>query len=189
MSFDRKSAPSALRTLTKSICIEEQFPWLAKRTARALEIAAAKKAIEAAKPVHMFLPGLEEALRAMPNHLARSSLYAPIAPGRRKFHENVSLVTRVDAVMTYTGEQLDEADADLSLQLIHEAMRFALGTPVTLKRAALLKAIGRQTGKSQYLWLHRRMKAFTVATLFIEVKKSEKQGGSIKYRIGDTDAL
>ena len=74
--------------------------------------------------------------------------------------------------MSYTGEQLDEADADLSLQLIYEARAIPLGQPVLLNRAAFLRAIGRSTGKHDYAWLHRRMKAMTAATLFIEAKRA-----------------
>ena len=95
-------------------------------------------------------------------------------------------MTRADVVMRYTGEQLDEADADLCLQLIYMARAFPLGKPVALKRAALLEAMGRDTGKSQYQWLHRRMKALTVATFFIEVSRKD---GSTKYSIGHTEAF
>lgn len=81
---------------------------------------------------------------------------------------------------------MDEADADLTLQLIFEARLQPLGKPVTLNRSALLQAMGRNTGKAQYDWLLRRMKALTVATLFIEAKKS---GGATKYKVGDTEAF
>ena len=134
----------------------------------------------------LHIPGLGELMRAMPNHIARSSLYAPIARGKRKFHHDTLLVARCDAVMKYTGEQLDEADADLTFQLIFEARSCTLGQPVTLNRASLLRAIGRNTGKSDYEWLHRRMKAMTVATLFVEATKPD---GSTKYRIGHTEAF
>lgn len=134
----------------------------------------------------LFLPGMEESLRAMPNPVSRSSLFAPIARGRRKFHNETPLVSRADAVMSYTGEQLDEADADLALQLLYLARAYPLGQPVPINRAELLKAMGRDTGKQQYQWLHRRMKAMTVSTLFIETKKPD---GSTKYRIGHTEAF
>lgn len=134
----------------------------------------------------LYIPGLVELVRAMPNHISRSSLYAPIARGNRKFHHDKLLVARSDAVMKYTGEQLDEADADLTFQLIYEARSCTLGQPVTLNRAALLRAIGRSTGSNDYKWLHRRLKAMTVATLFVEATKPD---GSTKYRIGHAEAF
>lgn len=155
-----------------------------KKRAAAAQAQGEKRLSET--PRQVLLPSMEEFMRAMPNQVARSSLFAPIARGRRKFHNETPLVTRTDVVMSYTGEQLDEADADLSLQLIYEARPFPLGQPITLNRAALLRAMGRSTGKHDYDWLHRRMKALTVATLFIEAKKSD---GSTKYRIGHTEAF
>lgn len=34
-----------------------------------------------AEPVQLFLPGMEAFVRAMPNHIARSSLFAPLPGG------------------------------------------------------------------------------------------------------------
>lgn len=154
---------------------------------RAADAAARKERRDEAPATRkLFLPGLAGFLRAMPNHVARSSLFAPIARGRRKFHHETPLATRADAVMRYTGEQLDEADADLALQLIYEAIQLPLGIPVTLNRARLLRAMGRSTGRHDYEWLHRRMKALTVATLFIEARRPD---GSIKFRVGHLEAF
>ncbi|WP_296753522.1 plasmid replication initiator TrfA [Thiobacillus sp.] len=154
---------------------------------RAAEAAARKEKRGEAPPTQrLFLPGLAEFMRAVPNHVARSSLFAPIARGRRKFHHETLLVTRADAVMRYTGEQLDEADADLTLQLIYEAIQFPLGVAVTLNRARLLRAMGRSTGRNDYEWLQRRMKALTVATLFIEARRPD---GSVKFRVGHLEAF
>ena len=107
---------------------------------RAAEAVARKERVCESPPPKIFLPGLTEFKRAVPNHIARSSLFSPIARRPRKFHHETLLVTRADVVMRYTGEQLDEADADLTLQLINEAIQFPLGVAVTLNRARLLRA-------------------------------------------------
>ena len=101
-------------------------------------------------------------------------------------HSGTVLVSRRDGVLEFWGEQLDEADADIVLQLMFETRQTALGQPVTINRAAFLRAIGRSIGKHDYEWFHRRMKALTAATLIIETKKPD---GSTKYRIGDTKAF
>jgi len=132
-------------------------------------------------PKQMFLPGFD--IGAFPNHLNRSSFIAPIARGRRKFHRQEAMVTRKDCVLEYTGEQLDEADGDIIMALIFFAQRQAIGEFVPLNRAALLRKLARATGKQQYEWLHRRIKALTEATLFLEAKKPD---GSTKYSIGKT---
>lgn len=154
--------------------------------AAAQERATSKAKQEASAPIQMFLPGMNELMRAMPNPVARSSLFAPIAKGHRKMHSGTVLVSRMDAVLEYWGEQLDEADADIVLQLVFEARQAAAGQSVTINRAAFLRAMNRSTGKHDYEWLHRRMKILTAATLTIEAKKKD---GSTKYRIGDTKAF
>lgn len=154
--------------------------------AAAQERATNKAKQEAATPLQLFLPGMDELMRAMPNLLARSSLCAPVAKGKRKIHGGTILVSRKDAVIEYWGEQLDEADADILLQLTFQARHTALGIAITINRAAFLRALGKTTGKHDYDWLHRRLKAMSAATLIVEAKSSD---GSTKYRIGDTQSF
>ena len=148
---------------------------------KAAQVAASAEQRAAETPRQMFLPGFD--IGAFPNHLNRSSFIAPIARGRRKFHRQAEMVTRKDCVLEYTGEQLDEADGDLIMALIAFAQPFPVGASVPLNRAELLRKLERGTGKQQYEWLHRRIKALTEATLFLEAKKPD---GSTRYNIGKT---
>ena len=136
-------------------------------------------------PSKLFLPGLSEFTRAMPNHIARSSLFAPVARGTKKIHKDIVLASRKDAVLTFSGEQLDETQADVWMQLMHEAIKFPLGETVPINRARLLRAIGRNTGKYEYQWLHRTMKALAFAMLVVEVTK----GGMPKLEVGESESL
>lgn len=97
-------------------------------------------------PQNLFLPGCQESMRAMPNHIARSSLFAPVARGKKKDHKGVVLVSRVDAVIKYSGEQLDESQADVWMQCLKEAMGKPLGEPIIINRGRFLKDIGRTGG-------------------------------------------
>jgi hypothetical protein len=133
----------------------------------------------------LFLPGLNEFSRAMPNHIARSSLFAPVARGGKKMHKETVLASRKDAVLTFWGEQLDEAQADVWMQLMHEAIKGPLGDAVPINRARLLRAIGRQTGNYEYQWLHRTMKALSFAMLIVEVTKD----GRPKLEVGRAESL
>ncbi|MGB6096554.1 MAG: plasmid replication initiator TrfA [Comamonas thiooxydans] len=163
--------------------MSDSIAWLKQRTE---EVQAKVEKKVASRPAELFLRGMSEFKRAMPNQIARSSLFAPIARGHRKQLIETLLVTRSDAVMSYSGEQLDEADADITLQLFFEAKNQPLGLPVAVNRAALLRALGRQANVSQYQWLMRRMKALTEATLIAEAKRSD---GTRKYSVGKTDAF
>ena len=134
----------------------------------------------------LFLPGLDEFMRAMPNHIARSSLFAPIARGRKRIHKDTILVSRADAVIKFWGEQLDECQADVWMQAMHEASRRPLGEPVVIKRAEFLRAIGRQTGNYEYKWLNRTMQTLAFAMLVVEVRARD---GKPKLAVGKNRAL
>lgn len=176
----------------------ENTPATRKKTAAEIMAAAKVKADEAQArkaeeveheaetPKKLFVPGLDDLMRSMPNHIARSSLFAPVAPGRKKMHKDTVLVSRGDAVIKFWGEQLDEAQADVWLQAMHEAIKHPLGVPVTINRNAFLKAIGRSSGGENYKWLHRTMEALSFAMLVMEVHNKD---GKTKLAIGRTRAL
>ena len=157
--------------------------WVA---AKAEKVAADAEKKAAETPQQMFLPGVEEFMRAMPNHIARSSLFAPVAPGRKKIHKDAVLVSRGDAEIRFWGEQLDETQADVWMQAMFEACKRPLGESVIINRARFLRSLGRQTGNYEYKWLHRTMQALAFAMLVIVVKKP---GGQPKLMIGKTRTL
>jgi hypothetical protein len=160
----------------------DPLAWVKQKTA---EVAATVEHKAAETPVQMFLPGIDEFMRAMPNHIARSSLFAPVARGRKKIHKDTILVSRGDALIKFWGEQLDEAQADVWMQAMHEAIKVPLGNQVIIERAAFLRSIGRSTGNEQYKWLHRTMESLAFAMLVIEVTKD----GTPKLAIGKTRAI
>ena len=168
-------------TKSKSKSKLDPLEWVKQKAA---EVAAKAEQKAAETPRQLWLPGFD--LGAMPNHLNRSSLFAPIARGRRKFHRQTRLVSRADAILEYTGEQLDEADCDLMMALIWYAQKQPLGEWVTMNRAEVLRKIGRPLNKQTYEWLLRRMRAMTEATLYIETRKPD---GSTRYKIGYAEAF
>ena len=161
----------------------DSLEWVKQKAA---QVAAQAEQRAAETPRQMFLPGMDEFMRAMPNHIARSSLFAPVARGRKRMHQDTVLQSRGDAEIRFWGEQLDEAQADVWMQCMKEAQRQPLGTPVVINRAAFLREIGRQTGNYEYKWLHRTMKALSFAMLVIEVTKAD---GKPKLSIGKTRTL
>ncbi len=161
-----------------------KYPTLAARAA----VAATRKEAQrdVVVPQQLFLPGLDDFMRAMPNHIARSSLFAPIARGKKTLHDQTILVSRKDATITYSGQQLDEVQADAWMQLMYEAKDALLGHAVVINRAAFLRAIRRTTSGRDYRWLKLTMIAFTAATIVIETRKAD---GTRKYRVGDLKAF
>lgn len=168
-----------------SLPLLSRFPALVARSADAQSrIEAQRQAATASQP--LFLPGLEDFMRAMPNHIARSSLFAPVARGRKRIHKDTVLVSRADAVIKFWGEQLDESQADVWMQAMYEACRRPLGEPVVIKRADFLRSIGRQTGNYEYKWLNRSMQALAFAMLVVEVRARD---GTPKLSVGRNRAL
>ena len=163
--------------------LDELMQFANERAAAGRE-AADKKAAET--PRQMFLPGMDEFMRAMPNHIARSSLFAPVARGRRKMHDGSILPSRGDAEIRFSGKQLDEAQADVWMQAMKEAQRQPLGEAVTINRAEFLREIGRAESGQNYKWLHRTMQDLSFAMLVIEVTKAD---GKPKLSIGKTRVL
>lgn len=160
----------------------DSIQWIKEKAASVAPIREKNAAVESRQ---LFLPGFD--IGAMPNHLNRSSLIAPIARGRRTFHRQTVLVTRRDCVLEYTGEQLDEADGDLIMALIFFAQPQPLGTPVPLNRKKLLRKIKPGgIGSTQYEWLHRSMKRLREGTLFLEAKKPD---GSTRYSVGKMESF
>lgn len=159
---------------------------LPEPVARIQQLAAQVSARRPVEPQQLFLPGFEEWMKAMPNHLARSSLFAPVARGKKAFHIETRLISRSDAVITYTGMQLDETQADVWMQLIADAKDAPLGVPIAFSRSGFLRRLGRNASGPNYKWLHSAMKTLTAATIIIEARNRD---GRSKYRLGDTRAL
>lgn len=137
------------------------------------------------EPRQLFLPGMDEFMRAMPNPVADSSLFAPVARGVKKMHAGAVLASRKNTTLTYWGVQLNELHADIVMQLLWEQQRqgVAVGDTVTLNRNAFMKLLGWSTGGKDYKRFHRYMLELTAATLVIESKKPD---GASKYHIGAT---
>lgn len=136
-------------------------------------------------PRQLPLPGVDDFLRTMPNHLARSSLFSPVARGRKRTLTDHLLVSRSDAEIRFWGEQLDEAQSDVWMHAIFEASKVAPGEAVTIKIGPFLRAIGRSTGKSDYLWLRRTMLKLSFAMIVI----SELKEGKVMRTLGSEEAL
>ena len=75
---------------------------LSRLRQRVLERSAKASATpHATKDVAVQLPWWHDLDRAIPNHLARSSLFAPVARGRRATHEGKVLTSRSDVQLRY----------------------------------------------------------------------------------------
>ena len=71
----------------------------------------------------------------------------------------------------FSGQQWNQSDHDLFMQLVQLAShRGILGIPIVVPANAILRALGRGTGKSQHEQLKADMHRLTFGTLSIDAK-------------------
>ena len=144
---------------------EELIPDDVKEKIKKGELLEVVKAVQ--------LPLWPELTRIIPNHIARSSLFAPIKKGPRKIHDRELIASRDDVVICYTGKQLDMADQDVFLQAL-ELYRYTelAQRETTVNRADFLRSISKdKIGDSQYKWLDEAMHRLKTGTVTITAKK------------------
>lgn len=133
-----------------------------------------KKEIESGKKYATQMSLFPDDGRVIPNYLARSPLFSPVRPGRRKQRVDELLASPKGFEIRFSGEQLDQSDCDVFMQLIHVARGKTLGEPVDLNRADLLKQIGRDDGGKNYAWL---------ASVFIRLNGARIHIESERYKV------
>jgi len=116
------------------------------------------------------LPLWTEAIRGLPNAVARSALFTVnLCDGRNNYHRQIiSSQENIDIV--YTGEELRLDDEDVLLQLIHLARLQPLGYVVSFTSYSIIKALGWSVNKRSYEQLYDcivRMRATNVTIRFI----------------------
>lgn len=92
--------------------------------------------------------------RAAPNAVFRSALFPALNNKTRKFIKEKKVYSVGGLDVTFTGEQFDQSDLDVYLEILNLAKAVPLGQPVRFSAYSLLKALGRCTGKTDHKWLH-----------------------------------
>jgi hypothetical protein len=98
-----------------------------------------------------------EDYRAAPNAVFRSALFPALHPTKkekRQFLKNEDIFCVAGLKIFFTGEQFDQSDLDVYLEILNMARPYPLGTPVKFSAHALLKALGISTGGREHAWLH-----------------------------------
>lgn len=124
---------------------------------------------------------------AMPTELTRTSLFGLPRRGQRKVMNWEKLSSRQDIEVSYFGEQLDQADADIWLACLRMGRGIPMGQKIFATRAAILKGIGRNTSGASIKWLFESLKRLSGAAFEIVAKRSGKTirvtTGMLKYGV------
>jgi TrfA protein len=105
------------------------------------------------------------------NPLARSSVFAAIKGKDRRMMQKELISAQEGVKIHFTGQQWNQSDHDLFMQLVQLAShRGDLGRPMSVPANAILRALGRDTGKSQHEQLKADMHRLVSGTLSLDGK-------------------
>lgn len=151
---------------------------LALAKAQSAELIAERK-----KPV--LLESWANNRRAAPNAVFRSALFPALNSQTRKFIKEKKVFSVGGLDVTFTGEQFDQSDLDVYLEILNFAKETPLGKPVRFSAYAMLKALGRATGNANHKWLHAVLVRLRGGTVEIVTEKARLFGGLIEGGIRD----
>jgi len=116
-------------------------------------------------------PLFPEATRPVSNDMARSSLFSCVQGKDRRFIKDALLATVDGVEIRFTGEQLNQDDHDLLMQLIFMARERPMGAWVTVSAHAILKALCRQVGGKQHRALRADIFRLAAGTVSIRIAR------------------
>jgi TrfA protein len=95
-----------------------------------------------------------EPVRGMPNPALRSALFSAIQSKDRRWLDN-ELIAAVNGIeIRFHGKQLNQEDLEVCAEIFHMARTRPLGNTCHTSAHALLKALGRSTGRTNHRQLH-----------------------------------
>ena len=133
-----------------------------------------------------------EDYRAAPNAVFRSALFPALRSNEkenRPFLKNEEIFCVAGLKILFTGEQFDQSDLDVYLEILNMARSFPLGTPVQFSAYALLKALGLPVGCSNHARLHAVLIRLRGGTLDVTDHKIRYFGGLIEGGFRDEITL
>jgi len=111
------------------------------------------KAAPAEPPI--LLPPWADNRRATAQAIFRSALFPALNFKKgRPFLKEKRIAAVEGVTVFFTGEQFDQSDLDVYLELLQIAHEAPLGVECTFTAYGLLKALGRATGQANHKWLH-----------------------------------
>ena len=116
-------------------------------------------------------PLFAEATRPVSNDMARSALFSCVQGMDRIFIKDALLATVDGVEIRFTGEQLNQDDHDLLMQLIFMACEKPVGAWVTIPAHAILKALCRQVGGKQHRALRADIFRLAAGTVSIRIAR------------------
>ena len=120
-------------------------------------------------------PLFPETARPVSNDMARSALFSCIQGKDRRFIKDALLAAVEGKEIRFTGEQLNQDDHDLLMQMVFMAQYKPLGSWVMAPAYGILQALGRQIGGKQYRELRGDIARLTASMVIIRNTKTMRE--------------
>lgn len=151
-------------------CIYRSHPYALQRAQeRSAELLAERKKL-------LHLPIIPQETRPAVNVIANSALFAAVQGKDRQLLNDAHLDTQDGIQIIFSGEQFNQDDHDVLMQLVYAASRYELGTPVTVSAHSLLKALGRGTSGKEHNQLKAEIKRLVKGTINLKTKRFDYVG-------------
>lgn len=116
-----------------------------------------KKNNEETLDLPLKFPDYPDNVKGIPNSILRSALFGAIKRGKRAYKENVEIVSTENYKIIFSGPQLDQADLDVWQHAVELTKTSPSQEKIFFTSKNFLKAIGRNTGKTDRDWLHKSL--------------------------------
>ena len=147
----------------------------AERLALALQSAPLAEPPPPSSAKIIQFPLFPEATRPVSNDMARSALFSCVQGKDRRFIKDALLATVADREIRFTGEQLNQDDHDLLMQMVFMAQHKPLGSWVMVPAYGILQALGRQIGGKQYRELRTDIARLAAAMVIIRNTETKRE--------------
>ncbi len=111
------------------------------------------------------LPIIPQETRPAVNVICNSALFAAVQGKDRQLLNDAHLDTQDGVEIIFSGEQFNQDDHDVLMQLVYLASQHELGEPITVSAHSLLKALGRGTSGKEHDQLKAEIKRLVKGTI------------------------
>ena len=122
------------------------------------------------------LPVIPQETRPAVNFIANSALFAAVQGKDRQLLNKCLLDTQDGVQIIFSGEQFNQDDHDVLMQLVYLSSRHETGEPITVSAHSLLKALGRGTSGKEHKQLKAEIDRLVAGTIQLKTKRFDYIG-------------
>ena len=122
------------------------------------------------------LPVIPQETRPAVNVICNSALFAAVQGKDRQLLNDAHLDTQDGVEIIFSGQQFNQDDHDVLMQLVYLASQHELGEPITVSAHSLLKALGRGTSGKEHDQLKAEIERLVKGTIKLKTKRFDYIG-------------